>query len=96
MKAIILIKIHPGEVQGVFDFLKRLEAVTEAYMTFGPYDAVASMEAENLNEIGKIVAGQIQPIPGVVSTLTLLAFEASGGQPLAAGGLFRKKQFPTN
>ena len=44
-------------------------------MTFGPYDAVAVVEAEDVNAIGRIMAGGIQPIPGVLETLTCLAVD---------------------
>lgn len=75
MKAFVLIKIRTGEVDLVLRDLFRIQSVTEAYMTFGPHDAIASLEAENLKEIGQIVYSEIQPIPGVLQTLTLLAIE---------------------
>jgi DNA-binding Lrp family transcriptional regulator len=75
MKAIVLVKIATGEVQETFHFLKKLRCVSEAYITFGPYDSVVIIEAANLAEVGRIVACDIQPIPGVVQTLTCLATE---------------------
>jgi len=50
--------------------------VTEATMTFGPYDAVAVIEAEDVNAVGMILANGIQPVPGVLETLTCLAIES--------------------
>jgi uncharacterized protein with GYD domain len=44
-------------------------------MTFGPYDAVAVIEAEDVNKMGTFLATAIQPIPGVTETLTCLAVE---------------------
>jgi DNA-binding Lrp family transcriptional regulator len=75
MQAIVLIKIATGEVQETFHFIKKLRCVTEAYVTFGPYDAVVVLDAPNLAEVGRIVACDIQPIPGVAQTLTCLATE---------------------
>jgi DNA-binding Lrp family transcriptional regulator len=75
MKAYILIEIRTGEIGEVVKHLKRVEGVTEANMTFGPYDAVAVVEAEDVNEIGHIIASGIQPIPGVLETLTCLSIE---------------------
>ena len=57
----------------VVDLLQRVEEVTEAHMTFGPYDAVAVIEAADVQSLGKIMANKIQPIPGVMETLTCLA-----------------------
>ncbi len=76
MKGIVLIKIRTGEVELVVRDLFRVDAVIDAFMTFGPYDAVAIIETEDLNGIGDVVYNQIQPIPGVTQTLTCLAVEA--------------------
>jgi DNA-binding Lrp family transcriptional regulator len=73
MKAFILVDIRTGDIENVIAHLKRLESVSEAYMTFGPYDAVAVVEAQDVNILGRTLATQIQPIPGVIETLTCIA-----------------------
>jgi DNA-binding Lrp family transcriptional regulator len=75
MKAFILIDIRTGDIENVIAHLKRLESVSEAYMTFGPYDAVAVVEAQDVNILGRTLATQIQPIPGVIETLTCIAVD---------------------
>jgi DNA-binding Lrp family transcriptional regulator len=75
MKAIVLIRIQTGEIKNAWRDLKRVRAVSKAHVTFGPYDAVVEIEARDLQEIGKIVAYEIQPIPGVRETLTCLAVD---------------------
>jgi len=75
MKAYILIEIRPGEVHEVMTQLRRTGGILEAYMTFGPYDAVAVAEAADVNRIGHIIASEILPIPGVIKTMTCLALE---------------------
>jgi DNA-binding Lrp family transcriptional regulator len=75
MKAYVLINIRTGELRDVVRQLKRIEQVREASMTFGPYDAVAIVEASDVNDLGRILASAIQPIPGVKETLTCLAVE---------------------
>ncbi len=76
MRAYILIKVRPGEIREVVRQLTRVEGVTEATMTFGPYDAVAVVEAADVGAIGRVMASGIQPIPGVTETLTCLAVQA--------------------
>ena len=76
MKAFVLIKIRAGEVKDVVKQLRAMDTVSEAYMTFGPYDAVAVVEADELGSIGSLVASKIQPISGVEQTLTCLTVEA--------------------
>ncbi len=77
MKAIVLTKIRSGQVEEAYRLIRRLRFITEAYMTFGPFDIVAVLEAGELSEIGRVVASEIQPIPGVFETLTCLAIECS-------------------
>jgi DNA-binding Lrp family transcriptional regulator len=75
MKAYVLIKIRAGEVKDVVRQLRRTEKIMEANMTFGPYDAVAVLEAQDISALGNLIASTIQPIPGVEQTLTCLAVE---------------------
>ncbi len=75
MKAFILIKIHAGAVKDVVRQLRTTESIVEAHMTFGPYDAVAIVDAADLGAIGSLVASTIQPIPGVEQTLTCLTVD---------------------
>lgn len=76
MKAYVLINIHPGDVREVIRQLRKMPGVLEANMTFGPYDAVAIIESQDINQLGKMISSEIQPIPGVTQTLTCLAVEA--------------------
>jgi DNA-binding Lrp family transcriptional regulator len=76
MKAYVLINIHPGDVREVIRHLRKMPGVLDASMTFGPYDAVAVIELPDINQLGKMISSEIQPIPGVTQTLTCLAVEA--------------------
>lgn len=75
MKAFVLINIRTGEVTDVIRQLKKISQVKDVNMTFGPYDAVAVVDSKDIDDLGKILAGAIQPIPGVEKTLTCLAVE---------------------
>ncbi len=75
MKAYVLISTRNGEASAVVRQANRLEGVVEAHITFGPYDAIAVIEAENTKKVGHIVHNEIQPIPGVSDTLTCLAVD---------------------
>jgi len=76
MRAFVLINVRTGEVREVVRQLRRVEGVVEATMTFGPYDAVAVVEGQDVQAVGKILASGIQPLPGVTQTLTCLGVEA--------------------
>ncbi|MCX6082950.1 MAG: Lrp/AsnC ligand binding domain-containing protein [Chloroflexi bacterium] len=75
MKAFVLINIRTGEIYDVVHQLQKIHQIKEVSMTFGPYDAVAIVESKDIDDLGKILAGAIQPIPGVEETLTCLAVE---------------------
>jgi DNA-binding Lrp family transcriptional regulator len=75
MKAYILIKIRTGDIQEVIRQLRRVNGVVEANMTFGPFDAVAIVEAGDTRGLGRIIGMEIQTIPGITDTLTCLAVE---------------------
>ena len=76
MKAFVLIKIRAGNVNDVVSQLREISSVSEAYITFGPYDAVAVIDSPELSTIGSLIASTIQPITGVEQTLTCLAADA--------------------
>jgi len=75
MKAYVLIKIRAGEVKDVVRQLRKLDGIIEAHMTFGPYDAVAVITAQDIGGLGTLIATTIQPIPGVEQTLTCIAVD---------------------
>ncbi len=75
MKAYVLIKVRAGEVREVVKALRLVEGVKEAHMTFGPYDAVAVVETNDVADLGAITSARIQPIPGIERTLTCLAVD---------------------
>lgn len=75
MKAFILINIRTGQIPDVVRQLQQIESVEEAYITFGPYDAVAVVSAADISHLGRIMSAVIQPIPGVIDTLTCIAVD---------------------
>jgi len=75
MKAYILIKVRTGEVKQVVRQLRKLQGIETADMTFGPYDVVAVIQNGDINKLGSFLATDIQPIPGILETLTCLAVD---------------------
>ncbi|HSQ26493.1 MAG TPA: Lrp/AsnC ligand binding domain-containing protein [Anaerolineales bacterium] len=75
MKAYVLIHVRTGSINEVIRNLKRSSDILEANMTFGPYDIVAVVKATDVNHLGHLIATEIQPIPGVLDTLTCLIVE---------------------
>ena len=72
-KAFVLIETTVGRTKEVATALKDLKGVESVDAVTGPYDVIAIIEAETLNEIGDIVTQAIHPIPGISRTVTCLA-----------------------
>lgn len=75
MNAYVLIRIRPGTVPEALNNMRRIKGIKGVNMTFGPYDAVAVVEAKNVSELGELIATEIQPIPGVLETMTCLVVD---------------------
>lgn len=73
MKAYVLVHTQAMETAEAVNLMRKVKGVVAADITFGPYDAVAQVEADNLDHIGRIVIHEIRTLPGVVDTLTCVA-----------------------
>jgi DNA-binding Lrp family transcriptional regulator len=76
-KAFVLIETSVGRNKEVANALKKLKGVKSVDVVTGPYDIIAIMEAENLNDIGDLVTGNIHPIAGISRTVTCLAIKGT-------------------
>ena len=72
-KAFILIETTVGKSKEVVAGLSKLKGITSVNSVTGPYDIIAILEAESLNDIGDLVTGKIHPIQGIARTVTCLA-----------------------
>lgn len=75
MKAYILMNCRTGSIPEVIRNIRSIKGVLDANMTFGPYDAVIVVDAQNINHLGRLIANEIHPIPGVLDTITCLVTE---------------------
>jgi len=72
-KAFVLIETAVGRSKEVVITLKKLEGVSSVDTVTGPYDIIATIQGETLNDIGDLVTGKIHPIAGISRTVTCLA-----------------------
>jgi DNA-binding Lrp family transcriptional regulator len=70
MIAYILIQTEVGVAGQVAAEVAGAKGVRSADGVTGPYDVIARAEAADLDELGKLVVGQIQSVTGVTRTLT--------------------------
>jgi DNA-binding Lrp family transcriptional regulator len=74
-KAFILIETEVGRNKEIVRSIRQLKKVTSVDYVTGPYDIIALVEAENLNDIGDLVTQNIHPITGITRTTTCLSLK---------------------
>lgn len=77
MRAIfVMLKVEPGRLAEVADRLTELESFSEAYSISGAYDLLVKLYVETFDDLSALVTEQIQKIPHVRETFTILTFHA--------------------
>ena len=72
MRAYVLIEAAVGKPNDVAKSLLYLKSreIKSVDLVTGPYDVIAVIENDDMNDIGRLVTDTIHPIPGVVRTVT--------------------------
>lgn len=70
VSAYVLIQTEVGKAAQVAAEVRKIEGVTSADDVTGPYDVIVSAEAENVDELGKMVVSRVQLVEGITRTLT--------------------------
>jgi DNA-binding Lrp family transcriptional regulator len=68
--AYVLIQTDVGEAARVAALVSSIAGVTVADGVTGPYDVIARVEAPSINDLGRMVVGDIQKIEGITRTIT--------------------------
>ncbi len=71
-KAFVLIETAVGKTKDVVSTLNKMEGLTSVNTVTGPYDIIAIIEGEALQDIGMIVTEKIHPVAGISRTVTCL------------------------
>ncbi len=72
-KDYVLIETAVGKTKEVVAKIRQLEGVKSVDPVTGPYDVIAIVESESLNDIGDLVTGKIHPIGCISRTVTCLS-----------------------
>jgi DNA-binding Lrp family transcriptional regulator len=70
LSAYVLIQTEVGKVAKVAQAISELDGVKLAEDLTGPYDVIASVQAPDLDQLGRLVVSRIQVVDGVTRTLT--------------------------
>jgi DNA-binding Lrp family transcriptional regulator len=70
VQAYILVQTEVGKAADVAGKIATITGVTQAEDVTGPYDVIVRAQADSVDELGALVAGQIQRVEGITRTLT--------------------------
>jgi DNA-binding Lrp family transcriptional regulator len=70
VSAYVLIQTEVGKAAGVAARLRGIAGVVVADDVTGPYDVIARVEADSIDELGRLVVTHVQSIEGLTRTLT--------------------------
>jgi DNA-binding Lrp family transcriptional regulator len=70
VQAYILVQTEVGKAADVATAISEIAGVTQADDVTGPYDVIVRAEADNVDDLGRLVVAQIQGVPGITRTLT--------------------------
>ena len=68
--AYILVQTEVGKAADVAARISTIAGVTQAEDVTGPYDVIVRAQAENVDDLGRLVVAQIQAVEGITRTLT--------------------------
>ncbi|MEP9353198.1 Lrp/AsnC ligand binding domain-containing protein [Xanthobacter sp. KR7-65] len=72
----VQIKCQLGKSYEVADALANAEIASEIYSTAGEFDLLVKFYVDPETDIGHFVNQQVQTIPGIQDTLTIITFKA--------------------
>ena len=70
--AYVMLNCELGAETEIIEKLKELEQVVDVFETIGTHDMLVKLQAENFEKIREIVSRNIQKLPKVRSTSTLI------------------------
>ena len=74
-KAYVLINCDLGKEEIILTELRDLSSTKEAHGTFGAYDIIVEISADDAESLRKEITRKIRKIPSIRATLTLTATE---------------------
>ena len=70
VSAYVLIQTEVGKAASVAQEISGLTGVASAEDVTGPYDVIVRVEADTMDELGKLVVANVQAVDGITRTLT--------------------------
>ena len=68
--AYILVQTEVGQAAAVAKEIAGIGGVLAAEDVTGPYDVVVRAQADDIDQLGRLVVAKVQAVPGITRTLT--------------------------
>lgn len=68
--AYVLIQTTVGKSADVTRAMREIPGVTHADDVTGPYDVIVCCQADDVDQLGRMVISQVQNVPGITRTVT--------------------------
>ena len=68
--AFILVQTEVGQAAAVAKEIGGIAGVVSAEDVTGPYDVIVRAEADDVDNLGRLVVAKVQGVPGITRTLT--------------------------
>jgi DNA-binding Lrp family transcriptional regulator len=68
--AYILVQTEVGQAAAVAKEIAGIAGVLAAEDVTGPYDVVVRAQADDIDQLGRLVVAKVQAVPGITRTLT--------------------------
>ena len=82
--AIVLIKTDVARIPETAETVAQIPAVSEVYSVTGEFDLVAMVRVRSHEELGDVIPGTLNRVPGVTHTETHIAFRTYSRHDLEA------------
>lgn len=70
VSAYVLIQVEMGKAPDVAARIRAIDGVVSADIATGPYDVITKASAPTMDDLGRMVVGQIEMVEGITRTLT--------------------------
>jgi DNA-binding Lrp family transcriptional regulator len=74
-KAYVLFGVASGSEEQVIKDAQKIEGVQETHISYGVYDLVMKIKADNMDQLKELISRRLRKIDNVKSTMTLILTE---------------------
>lgn len=75
ISAFILIDVTGNHTKSAYKTLTRIQGVKSLHAVTGPFDLIAEVEADTIEELNDIVLSRIRSVDGITKTSTALVLK---------------------